>query len=593
MYKCKDCEKESNNKNDFVFVFDMSAPGYYCKEHVSFCNNCKHAVNNDKLYGDLCYNCFNKLKRSCESCGKISKELYNTETSRLCKNCLEGSGFIQCPNCYSVTKKDDLIYLEDNNIFGCDNCKEQCKNCMMYETPSEMIIINKKKYCSDCVANCSECGKQKPKSELYEEETENAIGDIQTIFKCKECYTKCERCDNFGLKSELNEINGVYFCNECYDEKFSNCHNCNEVYSKDDLNFFKGEEYCQSCFDDIFSNCKMCLETFKKYELNEIDEDDYYCDNCLEKQKAKNLSYFKEYNKTDVSLYNEQHRILSQLKKIELPISIENFKIKYSALANQLKNFLGFVKSKKEKNITKNLIIEYENGLNKEEFPLEYSTWDSQLQRSVESSNPQLVINIIASNEMLNDIKSNNSYILFDLINNTSKESGHPYVKDQIGWVRLELNKEKKYILVDEIQTDHLNAIDRIYTETYQGKKYYEHIKNRYNLTDEQFKAICDNLKKNMKRFSDIALDTVVNFAKQNGFVKIYYHTYESGKALKNNDPPKSMYTKVPERHYFKQVEEKPFDLEGKFLAREATYTDELLKRFARKINMYDLINFR
>ena len=101
-----------------------------------------------------------------------------------------------------------------------------------------------------------------------------------------------------------------------------------------------------------------------------------------------------------------------------------------------------------------------------EEFPVEYSTW-SGMQRSIDQAPieeqpkfPQLVINVIASDKMRQEMKSNPAlYKLFDDINTTSQGSGHPYAKDQIGWARLELDPKGQFILVDEIQSDHSNTI--------------------------------------------------------------------------------------------------------------------------------------
>ena len=75
-------------------------------------------------------------------------------------------------------------------------------------------------------------------------------------------------------------------------------------------------------------------------------------------------------------------------------------------------------------------------------------------------------------------------------------------------------------------------------------------------------------------------MDTVSQFAKANGFERIFYHTYESGKSLKHNYPPASIYTDLPVKHFFAPTEETPFGLQGKFFIRNANKLISLCNLF-------------
>ena len=95
-------------------------------------------------------------------------------------------------------------------------------------------------------------------------------------------------------------------------------------------------------------------------------------------------------------------------------------------------------------------------------------------------------------------------------------------------------------------------------------------MKRVWHLSDEEFKAIVDKLKMIIKQFPDLIIKAISDFARANGFDRLYWHTYESGKKLKSNNPPRSLYTKVPKKNFFKPTDDKPFDLDGEFLERMA-----------------------
>ena len=287
--------------------------------------------------------------------------------------------------------------------------------------------------------------------------------------------------------------------------------------------------------------------------------------------------------------------------------------------------------------------------------------------------NKQLVLKIKADDILLNSIKNTHLEKLFNNLNKTSKDSGHPFTENQLGWARLELHPKKDYILVDEIQCDHQNAAHRLsyknplkemckkfnlpedvviqinknslhlnkigdiinyiimnktinFTEE-DIKQFYvkllenheiqwenleeddkkdwaerfinKKIKNDYynlgSIVDYYNKEIYENklnsvsemdnilekYKDLVKDFDDIAMSAITQFARKNGFKKIYYHEYETGKKLKGNDPPKSKYDQVPKRNFFEMGEENkenPFGLAGKFYRRDANLFNKLEK---------------
>lgn len=144
------------------------------------------------------------------------------------------------------------------------------------------------------------------------------------------------------------------------------------------------------------------------------------------------------------------------------------------------------------------------------------------------------------------------------------------------------VNPNGEYILVDEIQSDHLNSAHTLKTSmTSEAHKVAATIKANFNLNDEQFKNVLNEYYNLLKDFPQIANQAITKFAKENGFKKIFWHTYESGKELKNNEPPKSLYTKLPKEHFYNETENRPFNLPGKFFEREARVNN--WKRLAKE----------
>jgi hypothetical protein len=104
------------------------------------------------------------------------------------------------------------------------------------------------------------------------------------------------------------------------------------------------------------------------------------------------------------------------------------------------------------------------------------------------------------------------------------------------------------------------------------------------NVKDEDFgKETMDQFHNIIKDFPQIATQAIINFAKSNGFKKIFWHTYESGQKLKQNAPPKSLYNQVPKENFFVPSQEKPFDLSGDFFEREASIVKKL-EKLARRL---------
>lgn len=395
----------------------------------------------------------------------------------------------------------------------------------------------------------------------------------------EECVL-CDDCRNIVRKKDCHESDGDWICDSCF-ENYGFCNGCNKMVSYENMNLgTDGDNYCDECYGDRYFNCSNCGESCELIEAMGWPEDgmrgDVYCGNCAPEGtvsvgptgKVENLPIdYRKYEGKVVELgYSTEDRNLSKLRKY-LPISVRELKRIDSGLANSL---VGLIRYCGGKDLTEELVEAYRDNVGVSQYPLSYSTWGG-IQRSVKDKDePQLVLNVIVSEDMLEELGSMRGLLdVFNMVNAVSKRSGHPFVENQLGWVRMELNEVEKYILIDEVQSDHMNASH----ELRDGSRYSDirqTLMNRYELGSEELDKLLVRYGEIVREFPDIAYEAVIKFARENGYEKLYNHTYESGKMLKNNNPPKSMYNKVPRRHYFNEGEGKPFGLDGRFMEREA-----------------------
>ena len=281
--------------------------------------------------------------------------------------------------------------------------------------------------------------------------------------------------------------------------------------------------------------------------------------------------------------YTKKDRFLTQLEKI-VPISVKDLKSKHPKIAAGLDDLISFNKGAP---LTKEVIAKYRDSLDPEKFKLDYSLWRGE-HRSITTANsplknrPQFTMHILVSPKIKSKLKSNPALDqLFKFVNQSSGASGHPMVLDQMGWARLELDPDKEYILVDEIQSDHSGAVNLIRIGQRGGEYIGPHFMRQYHLTEEQFQSMVDEYENLMKEFPNIATEAIGKFARSNGYKKIYWHTHESGIKYKDpaeGVPPKSLYDKLPKSHFFKETDEKPFSLDANFFVREAKGIHQLVK---------------
>lgn len=482
----------------------------------------------------------------------------------------------ECGEAVTAEEMRDPGHQDDRGRFYCGNCVSECGGreggCSEKHPISEMLqgMSTREFYCEECFNDlfvyCPQCARTVDKNDFYPPTRKNQRrGDPRSDGGCYKCSKKCEYCDCVLDEDDVREVDGDIYCETCLWDHFTMCEGCSEHISHDDSNYVEGDgSYCNGCFRDKFYICQGCDQPVEKTESIKFEYDWYHTD-CVPESSILDLEIdataFPEFS------YTKKDKFLTPLMKL-LPISPKDLKAKNPTLSAGLKDLINFSKGKI---LTAEMVEDYRKTLNPEEFPVQYYSYRGD-QRSVRSSKPQPTLQILASPQILNKLNQDSKLIdLFNNINKVSASSNHPHANNQLGWARIEISPDKEYMLVDEIQIDHMNAVYQLkYLKKPELVKVKEALKSRYNLNDLEFEELLNEYFNIFKDFPNIASIAVEKFARQNGIKRIFWHTYESGVRLKGNDPPKSLYTTTPKEHFYLPSGEKPFGLEGEFFSKEA-----------------------
>lgn len=133
--------------------------------------------------------------------------------------------------------------------------------------------------------------------------------------------------------------------------------------------------------------------------------------------------------------------------------------------------------------------------------------------------------------------------------------------RETLAWARIDLDFDSDEALIEEMQSDWIKEV----VSTFQRMKshkdeidaYYE-----YGLDAEPADIIAyfnTVLKPYMNIWEEAMLTATIEFIRNElGIHNIYYHTYETGCALKHCEPPRSLYTSIPRKFCFQETDEMP-----------------------------------
>ena len=137
--------------------------------------------------------------------------------------------------------------------------------------------------------------------------------------------------------------------------------------------------------------------------------------------------------------------------------------------------------------------------------------------------------------------------------------------RSTLSWARIDLDLDSGQALIEEIQTDWYRDVLRLYRR----KQWAENHKRErfffwgYELSVKQVHGYCMRTLGAHQKWNEAMLTAALTFLwEQVGINDIYYHSYETGRMLKNigeySGPPRSLYTDLPKRFCFQEVERGP-----------------------------------
>ena len=94
----------------------------------------------------------------------------------------------------------------------------------------------------------------------------------------------CAECGEIIEGSNFHEIDGEYYCDDCFEENYFVCADCGEIYRKDGTEYeHDGETYCENCFGDNFAFCHVCGDVERIDDMTYISygrHNHCVCDYC-------------------------------------------------------------------------------------------------------------------------------------------------------------------------------------------------------------------------------------------------------------------------------------------------------------------------
>lgn len=164
----------------------------------------------------------------CIKCGSQKIDDYsdyddnNGENSLLCVECCGDGDRVRCADCGDIVDREDAIYDEDSGEYYCHDCCEYCEYHEEYEHRELTYVEEYGDVCDDALDSdssfyhCYNCGR------WFHEGGTESLSDYRGHTICLYCfesdYAECEECGEIYPISEMDEIDGSYYCHDCAEE---------------------------------------------------------------------------------------------------------------------------------------------------------------------------------------------------------------------------------------------------------------------------------------------------------------------------------------------------------------------------------------
>jgi hypothetical protein len=281
----------------------------------------------------------------------------------------------------------------------------------------------------------------------------------------------------------------------------------------------------------------------------------------MKKQDAEEIIHCLPQDKTLFYYFKDRYAPLLLSKAFTDNTSVSDIKkSRFSPLLNKqvvkqvLANMGGAVLSCKD--------LLYSWNPNGKQFLLALDTWgadkcDYYYQTSRRGHN--LVLQLNFSNQHDKPFKKlvNRDYWFSSYYHPRLNKGDRAYFRETLAWARIDLDFQQGEALIEEIQSDWVRWAKSDYLRA--KRKVSCHAESSCRCERMQwYKNIVQYYESVLLPYNDLwaeaMLASAVNFiVGELGLRRIYYHTYETGKAVKRCNPPQSLYTKLPRKFCFQK----------------------------------------
>ncbi len=201
-------------------------------------------------------------------------------------------------------------------------------------------------------------------------------------------------------------------------------------------------------------------------------------------------------------------------------------------------------------------------------FLLTVTSWGGQQRTWQQTSRPGY--NLVLQMNFSNQHEQPYRQLVKPTSDSMFKCNGHPIMKrgqrdffrETLAWARIDLDFNDDHALIEEIQSDWVceaqNNLREVLTfdDNESTELFIDGMEGNSQDLKKYFRQI---LMPYMKLWDEAMLTAAVHFIRDElGIHNIFYHSYETGCALKKCHPPHSLYTRLPRQFCFKKTAEAP-----------------------------------
>ncbi|MEM7018696.1 MAG: hypothetical protein AAF512_15310 [Pseudomonadota bacterium] len=219
------------------------------------------------------------------------------------------------------------------------------------------------------------------------------------------------------------------------------------------------------------------------------------------------------------------------------------------------------------------------------QFLLDFTTWSDDGDRiwnQMSRKGSNLVVQLNFSNaheeQYQRLVKPSSDYLFKFSCHPVKMRGGQDRFRETLAWARIDLDFEADEALIEEIQSDWVreaqDMLDQLEKESW-GADDLE-MYGAYGSIDNVRRYLTEVLEPYRQLWEEAMMSAAIKvIVEELGIRTIFYHSYETGAAIKMCNPPRRLYTKLPRKFGFEKTETWPSFLKPKVYRKALRKVDE------------------